>query len=343
MKKTTVLTSTSSARHPLLLTALATLWLVALPNIPLWRQLSNLPEVTGLRGLLFGLGLACGIAGLTHALLSLLNWRWLLKPVLTLFLLSAASGAYFMWSYGIVIDANMIVNVVQTDPREAADLLNWRLLLSLGVLGALPVWWLWRQPVREIPWLRRVGGNALSFIASVVLLVVSLMLIYQDFASVMRNHTQLRYLINPLNSFYAIGRVAAQPLERDNGKIEPIGQDARLALPEVQRPLWCWWWWAKRPGQATSASTATSVTPHPAWPAKTSSACATSGLVAPARPPLCRACFLTLAKKPTKNAAATTNPFWTCCIARGWRCCGSTTSQAAKASVRVCPASAPPH
>ena len=236
MKKTTVLTSTSSARHPLLLTALATLWLVALPNIPLWRQLTNLPEVTGLRGLLFGLGLACGIAGLTHALLSLLNWRWLLKPVLTLFLLSAASGAYFMWSYGIVIDANMIVNVVQTDPREAADLLNWRLLLSLGVLGALPVWWLWRQPVREIPWLRRVGGNALSFIASVVLLVVSLMLIYQDFASVMRNHTQLRYLINPLNSFYAIGRVAAQPLERDNGKIEPIGQDARLALPAGAAP-----------------------------------------------------------------------------------------------------------
>lgn len=226
----------TATRHPLLLTSLVTVWLVTLPNLALWRQLMLLPEVQGVRGLLFGLGLACGIAGLTHALLSLLNWRWLLKPVLTVFLLSAASGAYFMWSYGIVIDANMIINVVQTDPREAADLLNWRLLLTIGLLGILPVWWLWRQPVRELGWLRRVGTNVLAFVASVALLVVSLLLIYQDFASVMRNHTQLRYLINPLNSFYAVGRVVAQPLERDNSKVEPIGLDARLVLPAGAGP-----------------------------------------------------------------------------------------------------------
>lgn len=234
--KATVSDTPRAARHPLMLTLLATVWLVALPNIPLWRQLAQLPEVTGLRGLLFGLGLAVGVAGLTHALLSLLNWRWLLKPVLTVFLLSAASGTYFMWSYGIVIDASMIVNVLQTDPREAADLFNWRLLASLGLLGVLPVWWLWRQPVRPLGGLRRLGGNLLAFAASLAVLVISLMLIYQDFASVMRNHTQLRYLINPLNSFYAIGRVVAQPLERDNSKVEPIGLDARLALPSGAAP-----------------------------------------------------------------------------------------------------------
>ena len=229
-------TPLSSARHPLLLTWLATIWLVTLPNIPLWRQLAQLPEITGLRGTLFGLGLAVGIAGLTHAILSLLNWRWLLKPVLSLFLMSAASGAYFMWSYGIVIDANMIINVMQTDPREASDLLNWRLLLSLGLLGVLPVWWLWRQPVRALSWGRRLGVNLLSFVGSLAILVISLLLIYQDFASVMRNHTQLRYLINPLNSFYSIGRVIAQPLERDNGKVQAIGQDARLVLPAGAAP-----------------------------------------------------------------------------------------------------------
>lgn len=228
--------SPSQPRHPLALTLLVSLWLVTLPNLALWRQLILLPEVNGLRGLLFGLGLATGIAGLTHALLSLLNWRWLLKPVLTVFLLSAASGAYFMWSYGIVIDATMIVNVMQTDPREAADLLNWRLLLTLAVLGILPSWWLWRQPVRQVGAWRRLGGNLLSLLVSLAVLVVSLLLIYQDFASVMRNHTQLRYLINPLNSFYAIGHVAAKPLERDNRRVEPIGLDAHLALPKGSTP-----------------------------------------------------------------------------------------------------------
>ena len=236
MIKRTFQNPTDTARHPLLLTLLTSIWLVTLPNIALWRQLSQLPEVTGLRGLLFGLGLACVIAGLTHALLSLLNWRWLLKPVLTVFVLSAASGAYFMSSYGIVIDTPMLVNVVQTDPREAADLMNWRLLLSMGLLGLLPTWWLWRQPVRSVGWGRRLGGNALAFAASLVVMVLSLLLIYQDFASVMRNHTQLRYLINPLNSFYAIGDVIAKPLERDKGVLDPIGQDARLTLPAQAAP-----------------------------------------------------------------------------------------------------------
>ncbi len=230
------LPSSSRARHPLLLTLLTSVWLVTLPNFALWRQLIQLPEVSGLRGTLFALGMAAGIAALTHMLLSLLNWRWLLKPVLTLFLISSASGAYFMWSYGIVIDANMIVNVMQTDPREATDLMNWRLLLSVLILGVLPAWWIWRQPVHSPTWIRRLGGNLLSSLLSLAVLALSLLLIYQDFASVMRNHTQLRYLINPLNSFYAIGRVAAKPLERDNSRVEPIGEDARLVLPAGTTP-----------------------------------------------------------------------------------------------------------
>lgn len=223
-------------RHPLTLTLLVTLWLTTLANLPLWRQLWQLPEISGWRGLGFGLGFALAIAALTHLLLSLLNWRWLLKPVLTLFLISAASGAYFMWSYGIVIDATMIVNVLQTDPREAADLLNWRLLLSLLLLGLLPAGWLWRQPVRALGWARQLTLNLASALVSLAVLVLSLLLIYQDFASLMRNHTQLRYLINPLNGFYAVGRVAAQPLERTDSQVLPIGQDAHLIRPAGQAP-----------------------------------------------------------------------------------------------------------
>ena len=226
----------AAPRHPLLLTLLVSLWLVALPNAPLWRQLAQLPEVSGLRGLLFGLGFAVGIAALTQALLALLNWRWLLKPVLTVFLLSAASGTYFMWSYGIVIDDPMIVNLIQTDPREAGDLLSWRMALAIGALGVLPTWWLWRQPVRPLGWGRRLGGNLLAFVASSLVLVLSLVLIYQDFASVMRNHGMLRYLINPLNSFYAVGHVMAEPLTRENEQLLPIGTDARLVTTSGQPP-----------------------------------------------------------------------------------------------------------
>ena len=69
----------------------------------------------------------------------LLAWGWLLKPVLVVALLAGASGAYFMASYGIVIDTPMLVNVLQTDPSEATDLLNWRMAVALLLLGAAAV------------------------------------------------------------------------------------------------------------------------------------------------------------------------------------------------------------
>lgn len=222
--------------HPLTLSALTSLWLVTAANLALWQRLDALPEVNGLRGLLFCLGTGAMIFGLLQALLSLLNWRPLLKPVLGLLLVSAASGAYFMMSYGIVIDASMIVNVMQTDPREAADLLNWRLFVTLLVLAVLPLWWLWQLPVRAIPWGHRALGNAASLLVSVLIVVGSLLAIFQDFASVMRNHTQLRYLINPLNSLYAIGRVAAAPLQMDHKTLLPIGEDAQLVLSPGSTP-----------------------------------------------------------------------------------------------------------
>lgn len=228
--------SSTRATHPLWLSLLTTLWLVTLPNWPLWRQVMALPEVQGTRGLLFALGMGVAIWALTHILALLLGWSRLLKPVLSLLVISAASGTYFMLSYGIVIDASMITNVMQTDPREAADLLNWRMGLALLILAVLPLWLIWRTPVRKLGWKRalftQLGGIAIS----ALVVVLCLMAIFQDFASIMRNHTQLRYLINPLNSLYAVGSVVSQPFRRDEKTLLPIGQDATQQRPAKATP-----------------------------------------------------------------------------------------------------------
>ena len=107
--------------HPAWLALLSSLWLSSAGNIALWSQVHQLPEVSGLRGFAFAIGFGAIITAAISAILSFLNWRWLLKPAIAVFFLSAASGAYFMMSYGIVIDSTMITNVVQTDAKEALD------------------------------------------------------------------------------------------------------------------------------------------------------------------------------------------------------------------------------
>ena len=218
---------------------LSAFWLATMANLPLWRHLAQLPELQNARGLVFAAGFGVALFLFIVAVLSVFAWRWSLKPVLTVFFVSAAAGAYFMLSYGVVIDSTMMVNVMQTDPREAGELLNWRLLAMLVLLGVFPGVVAWRFKVRPLGFVRGIAtqfGVAMLALAAMVGVVL---LIFQDFSSVMRNHTQVRYLINPLNSFYAIGMVATKHKRIDSGVVKPLGIDAKLVAgrPGDKPPL----------------------------------------------------------------------------------------------------------
>ena len=216
---------------------LAALWIAGIGNLALWRSMADLPEVANARGLAFGIGFGVAIAAIHVALFSLLAWRWTLKPVITLFLLAAAGGAYFMLSYGVVIDRSMMVNVLLTDGREARELLSLRMLGALLALGVLPAALLWRARIAWAPPLRQLRQNAIFFAAACTVLASAGGLFFQDLSATMRNHTQLRYLVNPLNSFYALAIVGRQPVQRSGVAVLPLGEDAHLpALAAGAKP-----------------------------------------------------------------------------------------------------------
>ena len=220
--------STPRVLHPAWVVVFISAWLATACNVPLWREVAQLPGQGSLRGWGFAIAFAViGAAG-TAALLSLLAWRWTLKPAATLLVVMAAFGAYFMLAYGVAIDASMLTNVLQTDVHEAGDLLNGRMLGTVLALAVPPLWWLLRRPVRRLSTLRHIAHNGLLLAGAIAVIVVCLLLVFQDFASTMRNHTKLRYLINPLNSVYALGNIATKPLRMDTSKLLPIGRDAQL-------------------------------------------------------------------------------------------------------------------
>ncbi len=224
----------ASGMRPLWLVVFASLWLATVCNMALWREISRLPTLASAEALTQGQALTLSVVMavliglLTTALISLLAWRWTLKPVITMFCVSAAFGAYFMMSYGVVIDKTMMVNTLQTDFRETRDLFNWRLLVTVLVVAVLPGYLLWQQPVRRQSAVRQITTNLATFAGCMVAFAVVLMLFFQSIAPVMHTHTHLRYLINPLNSFYALGQLAAKPFQKNASVILPLGQDAKL-------------------------------------------------------------------------------------------------------------------
>ncbi len=214
--------------HPVWVVVLVSIWLATVCNVPLWREVAHLPGQGTLRGWGFALAFAVIVAAGNAALLSLVAWRRTLKPAVLVLVLMAAFGAYFMLAYGIAVDSSMLVNVMQTDVKEAGDLFNWRMLGTVLVLAAPPLLWLYRRPVRRLHAMRHLAHNGLLLVGSIAVIVACLLLVFQDFASTMRNHTKLRYLINPLNTVYALGHIATKPLRMDTHTLQPLGRDAQL-------------------------------------------------------------------------------------------------------------------
>jgi lipid A ethanolaminephosphotransferase len=217
--------------NPLTLAVLGALWIASFGNWPLWRVLLALPEMSTARGGLFIAGAFIIIVAVNAGLLALFAWRRTIKPVLTFFLVSVACGAYFMGSYGVVLDPTMLANMLQTNMSEARDLMNMPLGVSLLLLAGLPLWFVWRLPMARRPMTAQLGLNAGAIILAIVAISIVVFGLFADLAATMRNHKSMRYMINPVNSFYSLAVAVKGAESKPTGPLETVGADA------VKRPL----------------------------------------------------------------------------------------------------------
>ena len=218
-------------RNPLTLALVAGLWVASIGNWPLWLALSRLPESSTPRGAIFVAAFGLMVAALTVGLLALASWRHVIKPVIAFVVASAAIGAYFMGTFGVVLDPTMMQSVVQTDAREVGDLVSAGLVLNIAVIAGLPWLWLWRSRVERLAWSRQALRNAIAFVGCIGLLAALILALYADLSATMRNHRSMRYLINPVNAYFSLAVLAKESNARPTGPLQPIGTGARLKPP----------------------------------------------------------------------------------------------------------------
>lgn len=220
--------SKARAVRPELLTLLVSLAFLLFYNLPLWQRLLAITPA-GWQGLGMMLAVGLMIAAIFNLALTLLAFRWLLKPALTLLILAAAGTTYFMTQYGVLMDVGMLRNVMQTNPAEVADLLSPKLAVYLALLGALPVWLLWRTPVRYRPWPRELLSKLLVALACLALLAGVALANYQGLSSLFRNNKELRLQVTPSNLVGAAIGYAKGQAQAASQPLRPIAVDARRA------------------------------------------------------------------------------------------------------------------
>ena len=221
--------------RPTQLTLAASVFLVLAYNFSFWKtfvvatggaQWANLPLYLGAFAML---------ALVFNAFLSLVAFRYVLKPLLVALFFLTAGASYFMNRYGIAIDAAMVQNVMETDVHEAKELLSWDLLITMTLLGVLPSLAVCHIKLRYPSLTRGAVTNVLMLVLSLCAAGILMMAFFKTLAPAVREYRQMRFLLTPTNVIQASNTYLkhkwAQPLV-----IAPMGRDAMKGKLWAQKP-----------------------------------------------------------------------------------------------------------
>lgn len=175
------------------------------------------------------------LTALHFLLLSLLITRRGFRPLLGLLSLTSACAIYYIDKYGVYLDPGMLRNVLRTDLTEAGELLAWDMLPYLLFYALLPWLVLHRIELHDVSPSRAVARRLGAILLAVVLCIAMLLLVFQDFAALMREQKELRYLITPANYLYSLARVASTDARAAARPRLPVGTDAQLGAGWQQR------------------------------------------------------------------------------------------------------------
>jgi lipid A ethanolaminephosphotransferase len=157
------------------------------------------------------------------------------KPMLGAFILVAAGASYYSAKYGTYIDPTMVRNVLHTQWAEARELMGPALLGHLLLHALPPLALLSRVDVIERPWRKALLVRLRTLLGAAIILVVVLLLVFQDVAALMRNQRELRYLITPANIVYSTARTLGSEGAAKASPRLAVGEDARRGSIAAQR------------------------------------------------------------------------------------------------------------
>ncbi|NIJ68266.1 phosphoethanolamine transferase [Xanthomonas sp. 60] len=175
----------------------------------------------------YALSLLLLLSGVHALLLGVLVWRWNAKAVVSVLLLVTALASHYMSHFHIYLDADMLRNVLATDPKESGELMTASLLPPVMLLAVLPMAALWRVELRRRRWAHSLLWRVGFLVAAAATALGGALVSFQDVSALMRNQREVRYLATPANVLLGLPRALRGDNPVQRAPQLPIGTDAK--------------------------------------------------------------------------------------------------------------------
>jgi len=195
-------------------------------NHSLFHEILNIYPLT-FNNLPFLISLALFFYALTAVFFIVICFGKLTRWILAIILVIAAQSAYYMDSFGVIIDTVMIDNMMQTNLAEFSSLITTSLIARTILLGIIPGYVVFKYFPKSSSFKTELvsRSKAILFIFAAILLLVTPF--KADYTSFIREHRIVRFYSNPTYSIYSAIKYAAQQFSLSNNKpLIKVAEDA---------------------------------------------------------------------------------------------------------------------
>lgn len=215
---------------------LVTLLLVIFYNFALFRQFLTAYPVS-LMHLVYMASVTLVLAASIEFLLHLACFKKNIRFVLIIVLLLSSAASFFMNTYGTVLDASMLDNILQTNYDEAGKLVNLKLVMYVLILGVLPSIVVFKVKIIEKPLKQELLLSAKIIGAASAIVVLQAVLFTPFYTSFIREHKEIRVYANPTMYIYSVFHYLNLNLNHQDSKLALLGEDAIVAADDDKREL----------------------------------------------------------------------------------------------------------
>lgn len=205
---------------------LVALWLSLGLNLYFYQVLHHLSGLTGIAAAAFMGGSVLLVFAYYWLIMQLISWRMTAKTIAAILIVIGGWSSYFVANLGINIDQGQITNLMQTDSREALDLMSAPFLLWTLATIVAPLLLLWKIRLKSQSTRVMLLGKLIGSVIAIVLALSAAFAFYNQYAPIFREHRDLKSKLSPLNSISSLSSYAKRQFKTRHQPLIPYGTDA---------------------------------------------------------------------------------------------------------------------
>jgi len=211
------------------------LYIIFVCNESFWKAIFTIYTISSWKDILFLLAILSALIAAVNLILSVFGFKYVFKPIAILILVISSTLAFYMDSYGIMMDKSMMQNLMETDSREVVELINLKLVLHFLGFAVLPAVLVYRIKINYRKISREMIFKLGILLVTGVFLTTNALVFYKDYASLSRNNRYLRFLINPAYFFYSLNEYTQDWLNQGKVSLTLLGTDAKESKTWMER------------------------------------------------------------------------------------------------------------